>query len=117
MRDVILPSGIERPPSFFKQLGQQFGVTIWRSWLNDQRLEEFDLNSRQNAAVRHLRSHRRITNSEYQGLFDVAKRTASKDLGHLVSLNLIEKVGTTGKGVYYRIGKGAPNGHMGHGFD
>lgn len=102
------------PEPMFEQLNQQFSVTIWRNWLTDQRLEEFDLNDRQKAAVRHLKSHRSITNSEYQGLFRIAKRTASKDLKHLASLGLIEKEGITGKGVFYRIAKGAPKGHKGH---
>lgn len=102
------------PEPLFEQLNQQFSVTIWRNWLTDQRLEEFDLNDRQLAAVQHLKSHRCITNSEYQDLFKVAKRTASQDLQHLTSLGLIEKEGTTGKGVFYRIAKGAPKGHKGH---
>lgn len=102
------------PEPVFEQRNKQFSVTIWRNWLTDQRLEEFDLNDRQRAAVRHLKSHRSITNSKYQDLFGVAKRTASKDLQHLVSLYLIEKEGTTGKGVIYRIAKGAPKGHKGH---
>ncbi len=102
------------PAPLFEQLSQQFSVTIWRNWLTNQRLEEFDLNDRQQSAVRHLKSHRSITNSEYQSLLKVAKRTASKDLQHLTSLGLIEKEGTTGKGVFYRIAKGAPKGHEGH---
>ena len=103
------------PEPLFEQLNQQFSVTIWRNWLTDQRLEEFDLNERQLAAIRHLKSHRSIANSEYQDLFKVAKRTASQDLQHLASLGLIKKEGTTGKGVFYRIAKGAPKGHKGHG--
>ena len=102
------------PEPMFEQLNQQFSVTIWRNWLTDQRLEEFDINDRQLAAVQHLKSHRSITNSKYQDFFKVAKRTASQDLQHLTSLGLIEKEGTTGKGVLYRIAKGAPKGHNGH---
>jgi len=101
------------PEPVFEQLNEQFSVTIWRNWLTDQRLEKFDLNNRQRSAISHLKAHRSITNSEYQDLFTVAKRTASQDLKHLVSLSLIEKVGTTGKGVFYRIAKGAPKGHKG----
>ena len=102
------------PEPVFEQLKQQFSVTIWRNWLTNQRLEEFDLNHRQREAVRHLKTHRSITNSKYQELFRVAKRTASQDLQHLASLGLIQKEGTTGKGVFYRIVKGAPKGHKGH---
>jgi DNA-binding transcriptional ArsR family regulator len=43
------------------------------------------------------------------------KRTASQDLARLTEVGLVEKEGTTGKGVYYRMAKGAPKGHKGHG--
>ena len=33
-------------------------------------------------------------------------QTASQDLQHPASLGLVEKGGTTGKGVFYRIAKG-----------
>ena len=56
----------------------------------------------------------KITNSQYQEEFDVAKRTASKDLQLLTSLGLVSKEGTTGKGVFYKITKGASKGHKGH---
>lgn len=102
------------PEPVFEQLNQQFSVKLWRNWLTDLRLEEFNLNKRQIAVIQHLKSHISITNSEYQGLFNVAKRTASYDLNQLVSQNLIKKEGTTGKGVLYRIAKGAPKGHKGH---
>ena len=62
-------------------------------------------------AMRFLKTHRTITNSEYQRHFKVAKRTATNDLQLLLSLNLIEKVGTTGKGVFYQISKGVIMGH------
>lgn len=98
------------PEPKFEQLNEQFSVILWRNWLTDSRLENFDLNDRQRAAVQHLKSHRKLTNSEYQQLFEVAKRTASKDLRSLTSLGLVEKQGTTGKGVFYRLAKGAPKG-------
>ena len=99
------------PEPLFEQLNQQFRVTMWRNWMTDQKLKEFDLNDRQKGAIQYLKSNRRITNSEYQKLFNVAKRTASKDLQYLQSLELIMKQGTTGKGVFYHLAKGAPKGH------
>lgn len=93
----------------------QFRVIIWRNWLTDDRLRDFDLNERLAAAVSYLKKHRTITNTEYQTRFNVAKRTASQDLKRLHTLGLVFKEGTTGKGVYYRISKGASKGHKGHG--
>ena len=101
------------PPPVFQQLNQQFSVTIWRNWLTEDRLNEFNINARQLEAIRYLKAHKKITNSQYQRLFEVAKRTATQDLQYLLSLDLIEKEGTTGKGVFYRIAKGASMGHKG----
>lgn len=102
------------PEPSFEQLSNQFSVTVWRNWINDKRIEEFDLNERQIAAIKYLKEHLKITNTQYQQEFNVAKRTASKDLQLLTSLGLLNKVGTTGKGVFYKIAKGAPKGHKGH---
>jgi ATP-dependent DNA helicase RecG len=92
----------------------QFRVTIWRNWLTDDRINQLDLNERQRDAIRYLKTHRTITNSKYQSVFDVAKRTASQDLNQLLSLDLVIREGTTGKGVLYRLAKGALKGHKGH---
>ena len=74
------------PEPDFVQDGDQFTVTLWRDWLTDKQLAQFELNKRQTAAIGHLKSHGTITNSEYQSLFKVAKRTASQDLNQLLSL-------------------------------
>jgi predicted HTH transcriptional regulator len=102
------------PEPDFAQDGDQFTVTLWRDWLSDKQLAQFELNNRQIAAIQHLRAHGTITNSEYQSLFKVAKRTASQDLNQLLTLNAVSREGTTGKGVFYRLAKGASKGHKGH---
>lgn len=91
------------PEPSFEQFNNQFNVTIFRNWLSDKRLQEFDLNKRQIEAIKYLKEHLKITNSQYQEEFDVAKRTASKDFQLLTSLGLVSKEGTTGKGVFYKI--------------
>lgn len=102
------------PEPDFDESNNSFQVTIWRNWLTNKTLDGFRLNQRQRDAVMYLKSNPSITNSDYQELFKVAKRTSSKDLSLLVSYGLIKKIGTTGKGVYYKISKGAPKGHNGH---
>jgi len=101
------------PEPDFEQRGPHFVVTLWRDWLTDEVLASYDLNSRQLRLMGLLRTQHRITNTDYQQAFSVAKRTASLDLGELVEKGLIERVGTTGKGVYYRLAKGAPKGQKG----
>ncbi len=66
-------------------------------------LLEQGLNERQIKAVAHVKKRRRITNQEYQQLVDVKKRTASEDLRQLEEKNVLERVGSTGKGTYYKL--------------
>jgi hypothetical protein len=54
----------------------------------------------------YVKENVRITNSEYQGLFEVSKRTATNDLYELVQKGLFEKTGTRGRGTFYKIKKG-----------
>ena len=55
----------------------------------------------------YVRKHRTLSNSVYQTEFEASKRTASRDLDGLVAKGILEKIGTTGKGVHYQFGKGA----------
>ena len=64
------------------------------------------MNDRQIKAVMYVKENTRITNSEYQGLFEVSKRTATNDLDELVQKSLFEKTGTRGRGTFYEIKKG-----------
>jgi len=101
------------PEPDFIQRGGEFTITVWRDWLTDKVLATFKLNERQMKAIKYIKIHRKITNSQYQEAFSVAKRTASLDLAELVSVGLIEKAGSTGKGVFYRLIKGALKGQKG----
>lgn len=102
------------PEPVFEQGNGQFSVTLWRNWLTEQKLTEFNLSRRLIEAIDYLKIKGSITNTIYQQQFKVAKRTATKDLQSLVSAGLLLKHGTTGKGVYYYLAKGAPKGHKGH---
>jgi ATP-dependent DNA helicase RecG len=48
-----------------------------------------------------VKQHGKITNSTYQELNETSHRTAARDLQELVEKELINKLGTTGKGTYY----------------
>ena len=47
----------------------------------------------------------RIGNAEYQSVTSTTKKTATRDLDDLVAKGLLEKIGTTGRGVFYRIAR------------
>lgn len=101
------------PEPRFAQDGHEFMVTLWRHWLTPERIAGLDLNDRQRQALDLLRSQGRITNTDYQTAFAVAKRTAHRDLAELAEKGLVEKVGSTGKGTYYVLAKGAAKGPNG----
>ena len=101
------------PEPRFGQDGREFMVTLWRHWLTPERLAKMGLNDRQRQAVDLLRTQHRITNPEYQAAFEVAKRTAPRDLADLVKKGLATMVGATGKGTYYTLAQGATKGPNG----
>jgi ATP-dependent DNA helicase RecG len=101
------------PEPQFEQRAGSFIVTLWRDWLTSEVLSRYVLSDRQRNAIIFLKKHGKITNSQYQVEFSVAKRTASLDLAGLLAVGLIEKTGSTGKGVYYLLAKGASKGQKG----
>jgi predicted HTH transcriptional regulator len=101
------------PEPDFAQRGGEFTIAVWRNWLTEKVLAGYNLNDRKQRAIEFLKAHGSITNSQYQREFSVAKRTASLDLADLVSAGLVEKEGSTGRGVQYRMAKGAAKGQKG----
>jgi predicted HTH transcriptional regulator len=113
MIDQCRQHGLPEPR--FAQDGHEFMLTLWRHWLTPERLAALGLNDRQRQALDLLRGQGRITNTEYQAAFEVAKRTAHRDLAELAEKGLVEKIGSTGKGTYYVLSKGAAKGPNGPG--
>lgn len=88
-------------------------LTFRKDLLTEEHLKARGLNERQIRAVLWVKTHGSITNSEYQALVQVSKRTASDDLRWLEKAGLLERVGTTGKGTHYRL-KGRQRGERGN---
>jgi ATP-dependent DNA helicase RecG len=86
-RDANLPE-----PDFEIRQGF-FVLTLWRDWLTSEVLAGFHLNERQLQAITYLKTHRRITNSEYQKLAGVIRKTAARDLNTLVENGIVERRG------------------------
>ena len=84
--------------------------TFWSDWLTTEVLAGFNLNERQLVAIAHVKKTGKIANSEYQQIMSVAKRTAHRDLSNLVEKGLFIKVGTRGKGTFYRLQRLQRNG-------
>ncbi|MDZ7292553.1 MAG: helix-turn-helix domain-containing protein [candidate division KSB1 bacterium] len=78
-------------------------LTFRKDVFTEENLREMDLPERLIQAVLHVKKNRRISNQQYQELFGVKKRTASEDLHELEQRGILERVGSTGKGTYYKI--------------
>lgn len=107
------------PAPEFRQDDGQFVQTLFRHWLTPAVLAGLGLNDRQQGAVAHVRANTRISNQDYQKLFNVSKPTASRDLDQLTKLGVFTKVGRTGPGTHYVLNpqglkmgsKGSPGGN------
>lgn len=101
------------PEPQFEQRAGEFGTTIWRDWLTNATLASFGISDRQKAAIAFVKTHGRITNTQYQDLTGVAKRTAHRDMQELVSKGVFSRSGKTGNGTFYDLAKGATKGPKG----
>jgi len=96
--------GLPRPQ--FEEVGSEFWVRLMGP--GERFMEEVTarpawaegLNERQVEAVLYAGEHGRITNREYQALFEVSYDTAHRDLRQLLEKGLIERRGR-GRGTYY----------------
>jgi len=79
-------------------------VEFRKDIFNAESLRDKGLSERQIKAVLYIRENGKITNSEYQTLNSVSKRTATNDLTVLVSkFSLLKKIGTSGSNIWYEI--------------
>jgi len=94
------------PEPDFKDENGVMTVIFYKDKWTEKNLKKMDLNERQIQAVMYVKENGRITNQEFQKLLNVSKRTATNDLEDLVKRQLFEKVGTRGRGTFYRLKKG-----------
>jgi len=64
-------------------------------------LQKKGLNERQKKAIVYVKEKGKIANKEYQELYQASERTTTRELTQLVSEELFEKIGTTGRGTQY----------------
>ena len=103
MIELCREAGLPEPD--FEQRSGSFVTTLWRDWLTGEVLAGYNLNDRQRATITHVKAHGRITNAEHQQQTGAIKKTTSRDLTELTKFGLLLKVGTTGRGVHYVLGK------------
>jgi ATP-dependent DNA helicase RecG len=83
----------------------QFRVRFLKDPYTPERLRRMGLNERQIQAILYVKMHGSISNREYQNLTGTRERTATHDLRDLVEKGILERIGTTGRGVRYAARK------------
>jgi len=94
-------AGLPTPELNEKEGG--FIVTLFKDKFSEEELRKIGLNARQIKAVLYVKEKGRITNSEYQEINSVSKRTASNDLSELGEKYKIFKQLGASVGTYYEI--------------
>ena len=94
-------AGLPEPDLKEEQGG--FLSKIYKDRLTEEQLKKMGLSERHIKVVLHLKSYRRITNQEYQKLFEVSRETATRDLGELTKTGILKSSGSKGAGSYYTI--------------
>ena len=88
------------PEPLFEVVAGDLVVTL-RKEITEEFLRESGLSERQIKAVSYVREKGKITNREYQDLFNISKRTASADLSDLVEKKVLKKIGRGKRGLKY----------------
>jgi len=90
-------------PEFISEMGR-FKLIFHKEQLTDKQLNKMGLSERQLKAINYLKEQGSITNTEYQEVTGVSKRTATRELSELISKDiLIPEGGTRGRGKFYRL--------------
>ena len=77
-------------------------ITLLKDNLSEERLIKLGINERQLKSIFFVKEKGKISNTDYQELYNVSKATATRDLTELVEkYELFEKLGQTGVGTVY----------------
>jgi len=87
-------------PEFKEDFGG-LQVNLFKDIYNDAYLTKENINERQIAAIKFLKTNKEISNQIYQKINDVSKATATNELQDLVNKSLIIQKGITGRGTTY----------------
>jgi len=91
------------PEPDFVQRGGEFTITVWRDWLTPKVQAGFKLNERQMKAIKYLKINKEITNRIYQELTGAISQTSLRDIREMLTMGLVDKIGTTGRSTRYRL--------------
>lgn len=101
MTNQCLAAGLPEPLYYYETSG--FWVVFRKDTYNEESLKELGLNERQIKAVLYVKEKGKITNSEYQGINDVSRQMATKELHELTNKHKILINNGYGAGSYYEL--------------
>ena len=101
MINECLEFGIPQPKYFYDMGG--FWVEFRKDIFTIEYFKSVGLNERQIQAMKYVKANGKITNSEYQSSYNVARNTASRDLTELVEKGLLKSSESKGAGSYYEL--------------
>ncbi len=99
--ETCLQAGLPEPELIEQDGG--FCVTLFKNNLTKEHLTKLGLNERQLKAVEYVKEKGRITNKEYQELFEVARMTATRDLTRLTEKRILKSSESKGAGSFYEL--------------
>ncbi|GHV45922.1 ATP-dependent DNA helicase [Bacteroidia bacterium] len=101
MNEHCAAAGLPQPLYYYASSG--FWVVFRKDVINDEDLRDKGLNERQIKAVLYVKEKGKITNSEYQAINEISRRTATTELAELVdNFFLLKNIGF-GAGSYYEL--------------
>jgi len=101
MIDALKSAGLPLPQ--FESAPGRFRVIFYRNPLPTEYSKEAKLSERQLKAIAYVKEYGSISNTEYQALTEVSKRTASRELNTLKVQGVFVSEGSSGKGIIYRL--------------
>jgi len=96
-------SNAKLPPPTITNDGSDFWIVFRKDIYNAVDLGSLGLTDRQIKAVLYVKEKGRITNSEYQKINDISKRTAAYELVELVEKHKVLKQLGASVGTYYEL--------------
>jgi len=102
MTELCEAEGLPKPTYIAE--GSDFWVEFRKDIYHTQYLQSLGLNNRQVKAVLYAKDKVKITNSDYQTLNDISKRTATTELTELAEkFKVLVKTGTSGSSISYKV--------------
>jgi len=101
MINECIQFGIPKPKYYYDMSG--FWVEFRKDNYNAEYFKSLGLNERQIQAMKYVKENGKITNSEYQTNYKVARNTATRDLTELVEKGLLKSSESKGAGSFYEL--------------